>query len=241
MKNSVIAVGALFGAMMLAGCNPNGLSVEVTGGGVVMSDDGTIDCPSECSRPTNASGETITLGAKPTDGFKFDGWGGGCSGHEDTCVIEVTNAVPAYVTATFVPVVSSVNELPLADDFLRQCVSQNYASSTAVESVIELNCNTAPIRSLTGIHYLTNLRALRLQGSNEIEDVTPLTSLPHFAVLSLSESSEKLVHIRVLVGITSFRELYIENAPLLDCADVVAVRSKIGSENVILGPSMCNL
>jgi sugar lactone lactonase YvrE len=73
------------------------LSITKTGSGTITSDPAGIDCGSTCSADF-ASGTTVTLTATSADGFRFDGWGGTCSGTEP-CL--VTMDVAQTVTATF--------------------------------------------------------------------------------------------------------------------------------------------
>ena len=239
MKDFAITASAALAFILLTGCNPSGLDVAVTGSGKVTSNDGTIACPTSCTRQSSVTGESITLHADPVAGNKFVGWGGACSGSAATCVVNINNATPTHVSATFEPLVLTVNQVPLSDDYLRLCVNSNYSPATAIADVVELNCEATPIHSLAGIQYFTALHALRIQGPNQLQDITPLTRLSNFSVLSLYGLSENLVHVQALAGIESFNELYIENAPQLICADLEAIRRKVGSQNVIIGNGLC--
>ncbi|MEF3167806.1 MAG: hypothetical protein K6360_00500 [Deltaproteobacteria bacterium] len=57
-----------------------------TGSGTVTSNDGGINCGSDCTE-TYSSGTQVTLTATPDTGSTFAGWGGDCSGTGDATVI----------------------------------------------------------------------------------------------------------------------------------------------------------
>jgi uncharacterized repeat protein (TIGR02543 family) len=83
--------------------NPSGvqqlLTVTISGLGSVTG--GGIDCtgPATCTK-NEPSGSTITLKAKPKEGFVLSSWGGDCGGTADTCTVTMNAA--RSVTATFV-------------------------------------------------------------------------------------------------------------------------------------------
>ena len=78
-----LAIGA---SLFLGACN---LTVENSGGGVVMSDDERINCGEICSADyNNAPAVPVTLEAVPDAGYVFNSWGGACEGL-DECVVEV--------------------------------------------------------------------------------------------------------------------------------------------------------
>jgi hypothetical protein len=77
------------------------LTVTVEGGaanGTVTSSPAGINCGSDCSE-SYASGTGVTLTAKPTTGATFAGWGGACSGTNETCALTMNGN--KSVTATF--------------------------------------------------------------------------------------------------------------------------------------------
>ena len=79
------------------------LTVKVKGQGHVTGGDGesfTIDCPGDCETSSEGSFE-ITLTATPDPGWRFEGWGGACSGHDPQCTVFVDE--DRKVTATFEP------------------------------------------------------------------------------------------------------------------------------------------
>jgi hypothetical protein len=74
------------------------LSTSVDGDGRVTSSPAGIDCPAACSKQFRA-GTSVTLQASPTtDGSRFVGWGGACSG-TGPCTVTVDAA--KSVTARF--------------------------------------------------------------------------------------------------------------------------------------------
>jgi len=75
-----------------------GLTVSVTGGGMVTSGPTGINCPSICSYDFTG-GSQVTLTPSPTNGWAFSSWGGACSG-SGGCTVTMNAAEP--VTATFV-------------------------------------------------------------------------------------------------------------------------------------------
>jgi uncharacterized repeat protein (TIGR02543 family) len=79
------------------------LTVAVKGNGHVTSNDGQIDCPSDCQGSYFFDGEgdppTVTLTADPDTDWKFVEWSGDCSGHDEQCTVVMD--VDRDVTATF--------------------------------------------------------------------------------------------------------------------------------------------
>jgi hypothetical protein len=86
------------------------LSVAVTGGGRVTSDDGAIDCGATCSAGF-AGGTSVTLAAVPQTGFRLAGWSG-CTGIEDN-LCHVAMDAPVTVSAAFAAL--AANEPAVAD------------------------------------------------------------------------------------------------------------------------------
>ena len=74
------------------------LSVSVTGSGAVTSSPTGINCGSSCNA-NFVPGTQVTLTATPASGWKFNGWGGACSG-TGTCSVTMNSA--QSVSATFV-------------------------------------------------------------------------------------------------------------------------------------------
>jgi hypothetical protein len=103
----VAATTLLFSASASAGSKrgENVLTVKVKGQGhVTSSPDDQINCPPECVGFyfTGEGGpEEVTLTEHPDPGWKFDGWGGDCSGHDNQCTLVMDQN--HEVTATFVP------------------------------------------------------------------------------------------------------------------------------------------
>jgi hypothetical protein len=77
------------------------LGGKVTGGG--------IDCGATCTKATDP-GQTITLTAEPSAGFRVRGWGGACTGTAATC--DVTMDASKAVSVQFVR--DSLALIPLA-------------------------------------------------------------------------------------------------------------------------------
>lgn len=97
-----LLVALLISACDLVGGGDGGpsfkLTVSVSGNGTVTSNDGNIDCPSDCDE-TYTTSTSVTLEANPADGETFSGWsGGGCTG-TNACIVTVDSA--KTVTATF--------------------------------------------------------------------------------------------------------------------------------------------
>lgn len=243
MKSTLFCSAAIAAAVFISGCNTNGLNVSVSTGGKVTSDDGTINCPSVCSRETTGS-EVIHLSAVPEPGFEFKGWGGACTGTDSECDVSVDTASGATVSATFSRIIETVDQIPFTDDRFRACVLSAVDAQALPSQVVELNCSgtpvTGPITSLAGIEYLQNLNILRIDGGNQVADLKPLAKLPHFSVLSLLGESEKLVHVKPLLGLESFTELFLKSAPLLDCSEFNEIKAKLGDNYAILASGACN-
>lgn len=75
------------------------------GGGSVNG--GGISCPSTCTTILK-EGESVTLYAEPSSGYKFKSWEGACKGDQNNCQLTLTTN--ASVTATF-----SLVEAPVPD------------------------------------------------------------------------------------------------------------------------------
>jgi Divergent InlB B-repeat domain len=75
------------------------LTVQVTGGGTVISSPAGINCGADCSEDYER-GTTVTLVAHPASGWAFTGWGGACVGTAP-CTLQMDAAKD--VTATFAP------------------------------------------------------------------------------------------------------------------------------------------
>ena len=134
---------------------------------------------------------------------------------------------------------STVGEIVFLDDNLRECVTSVYEPSTAVADVVELNCQSAPIATLTGIEWLPQLKIMRLGGPNTITDLKPLAKLAGFSVLSLYGESQELVDVTPLLLAPAFTELFVENGPILDCGGVADLREKLGDNYVITSNGVC--
>ncbi len=74
------------------------LEVQTDGHGKVTSNPAGINCGSTCTHDYEI-GEQITLTAAPDANAKFVGWGGACSGSQNTCKVTITDALS--VTAEF--------------------------------------------------------------------------------------------------------------------------------------------
>ncbi len=74
------------------------LTVRVVGSGSVTSDPPGIHCPDDC-REDYPETTVVTLTAQPSQGRRVLWFGGGCSGTQSTCKIEMTQAVD--ITAWF--------------------------------------------------------------------------------------------------------------------------------------------
>ena len=77
------------------------LSVTKYGSGVIIGDNGYISCGSNCSH-TYPERTNIVLTASPADGWKFDGWGGACSG-TGSCLVTMTDDKDVIATFTQLP------------------------------------------------------------------------------------------------------------------------------------------
>jgi hypothetical protein len=70
-----------------------------TGGGVVTSAPGAIDCGAVCAAVFDA-GTTVTLAARPDSGSDFGGWTGACGGALSTCTLAIDAAKTVGATFT---------------------------------------------------------------------------------------------------------------------------------------------
>lgn len=83
-------------ASLLSACN---LTVENSGGGLVASESGTINCGDACKASYDGT-VTEILTATPDEGHSFTGWSGACFG-TDQCTVTITNSGNKTVKATF--------------------------------------------------------------------------------------------------------------------------------------------
>ena len=72
-------------------------NLNLPGGSVTSNVEG-INCGTVCSK-SYTSGTIVNLQAIPLDGYMFSGWGDGCSGYANTCIVTVNAA--KTVTANF--------------------------------------------------------------------------------------------------------------------------------------------
>src|SRR5690606_35604727 len=72
---------------------------------------------------------------------------------------------------------SSVGEIVFADRAFRDCVASVYSVDAPISEVVELNCQAAPISSLMGAQWLSQLKIIRLEGPNTITDLKPVAKL----------------------------------------------------------------
>lgn len=97
---SVAACGSVPGADPDGNTDePQSLTVAVTGGGIVRSSPGAIDCGAKCIAQFDA-GTAVTLTPTPDAGSSFTGWLGDCAG-EGPC--QLTMNASKSTTATFAP------------------------------------------------------------------------------------------------------------------------------------------
>lgn len=71
------------------------LSTGKIGQGRVQSQPAGVDCGSSCSAPFGA-GTRVTLAVTPDAGWRFDGFGGACSGQDCTLTLDADAAVTAH-------------------------------------------------------------------------------------------------------------------------------------------------
>jgi hypothetical protein len=97
-------------ALEPTGPNQHVLTAARNGSGTIRSSPAGIDCGSSCSAAFD-DGTTVTLAATPDQGWRFDGWGSGCSG-PGSCVVQI--AADVTVWATFVKLPSPQHALSVA-------------------------------------------------------------------------------------------------------------------------------
>ncbi|HET6712813.1 MAG TPA: GH25 family lysozyme [Actinomycetota bacterium] len=92
------------------------LSLEVEGdAGTIVSAPAGLGCSSTCEKSVDPD-TTVTLTARPDDGAYFTGWGGACSGTDETCTITMRGN--RSVHATFVTdITAPVADVEVADGF----------------------------------------------------------------------------------------------------------------------------
>lgn len=87
------------------------LSITNNGNGVVTSAPAGIDCGAQCSH-FYTRGAAVTLTAVADSGYRFDGWGGACSGSDATCSLSMTDE--KSVTATFTAIAPTTHALTVS-------------------------------------------------------------------------------------------------------------------------------
>ncbi|MBL4623540.1 MAG: hypothetical protein JKY42_00090, partial [Flavobacteriales bacterium] len=87
----------VFTSLLLGACN---LSVENSGGGVVTSLDGKINCGDICKINYSTTSD-VSLVATPESGYIFDGWSGSCSGNNGCTVSIGSTSGDKTVSAQF--------------------------------------------------------------------------------------------------------------------------------------------
>jgi uncharacterized repeat protein (TIGR02543 family) len=74
-------------------------SLAVRGSGTVSVNPTGTACATASCAATVLAGTSLTLTARPANGYRFAGWSGGCTGTNPTCTIDVEDNVS--VTAVF--------------------------------------------------------------------------------------------------------------------------------------------
>lgn len=94
------------------------LTVVNSGGGVITSNDGVINCGDNCvAEYSSVLAQNITLSADPDEGYQFNGWSGACEG-KDTCNISFDTLEDISLDAVFKAVV-------LKDEIIGLSLSNN--------------------------------------------------------------------------------------------------------------------
>ena len=79
------------------------LSLSVLGNGTVISDDGKINCPGDCTEDYD-EGTTVTLNAQASTGYEVQAWGGDCSSCTgNSCQIQMDSDKSCSVTFVQTP------------------------------------------------------------------------------------------------------------------------------------------
>lgn len=123
--------------LLLGGCK---LSVENSGGGIITSDDGKINCGEICEADYSNSSESVTLTATPDVGYQFDGWGGACSG-TDSCIMNI-DSKDGTVSAQFsikptpftITIDTQTSDLKIAQGLTGQLTTTINVIGTATDS-----------------------------------------------------------------------------------------------------------
>ena len=96
-----VACGLLFAAPSFATSYPVTVTLAGTGTGTVVSGNGTINCPGDCSEASYSSGAELALTATAAASSTFGGWTGACAfaGTSPSCDLIVTG--DTNIGATF--------------------------------------------------------------------------------------------------------------------------------------------
>jgi probable HAF family extracellular repeat protein len=78
-----------------------GLSIAVNGQGAVQSSPAGISCGQVCAASFD-EGTSVSLTAAPASGFRFDGWGGACSG-PGGCTVTMKSETQVWATFVAIP------------------------------------------------------------------------------------------------------------------------------------------
>jgi hypothetical protein len=108
---------------------PFDLAITVTGNGTVISNGTTLECSSTCTFQPRRAEPTLT--ATPALGWRFDGWGGDCSGSNPTTTLPLTgdractaafSRVSGFFLLTMIVEGGSVSSAPAGVECSSTCV-----------------------------------------------------------------------------------------------------------------------
>lgn len=125
------------------------------------------------------------------------------------------------------------------DQRLAQCVAQTIMDGkiNAANALTLLNCSSANIQSLAGLHIFSALQELNL-ANNQLTEVNELAQLSQLRVLILNNNPLK--DITPLLSLLQLHTLELADTPQLTCDDLQQLeRNWIGLKNNLIKPKHC--
>lgn len=230
LRNAALLVLSL---VMLGGCR---LTVDVSGEGTVTSDNGKINCPSDCKAKLKR-GKEIILTAAATEGSFFASWQG-CEEDSGTQCIVVGGTKNRRVSAVFAED-KTLEDSGLSAD-LKNCATDNdIALTVKLSTVTTLKCEVASSGSFSveGIGELANLTTLTITNAGGIDPLAEIADLSALQILKLINVGLGDVSALLDLDKTKLTALDLSENPALSCENLEALKAKFTDTTIL--PASC--